>query len=161
MQSTFIYTINLFKPYLFQSSNDTGCSVGLRQTNEMYIPTWGGFELFWQIYLTLNTKQDFWDYFNIMNIWFDSVMLATWWTSKHSHMDHCIGCHAFVFTVAYAVLWSEVQLHIKVFRIRRTTTQGGESPLPFLENHKKCPGFGKKGPDFIHPEVKFTIQNIV
>ena len=31
MQSTFIYTINLFKPYLFQSSNDTGCSVGLRQ----------------------------------------------------------------------------------------------------------------------------------
>ena len=31
MQSTFIYTINLLKPYLFQSSNDTGCSVGLRQ----------------------------------------------------------------------------------------------------------------------------------
>ena len=32
MQSTFIYTINLLKPYLFQSSNDTGCSVGLRQS---------------------------------------------------------------------------------------------------------------------------------
>ena len=32
MQSTFIYTINLLKHYLFQSSNDTGCSVGLRQT---------------------------------------------------------------------------------------------------------------------------------
>ena len=31
MQSTIIYTINLLKPYLFQSSNDTGCSVGLRQ----------------------------------------------------------------------------------------------------------------------------------
>ena len=31
VQSTFIYTINLLKPYLFQSSNDTGCSVGLRQ----------------------------------------------------------------------------------------------------------------------------------
>ena len=31
MQSTFIYTINLLKLYLFQSSNDTGCSVGLRQ----------------------------------------------------------------------------------------------------------------------------------
>ena len=31
IQSTFIYTINLLKPYLFQSSNDTGCSVGLRQ----------------------------------------------------------------------------------------------------------------------------------
>ena len=31
MQSTIIYTINLLKPYLFQSSNDTGCSVELRQ----------------------------------------------------------------------------------------------------------------------------------
>ena len=30
MQSTFVYTITLLKPYLFQSSNDTGCSVGLR-----------------------------------------------------------------------------------------------------------------------------------
>ena len=47
MQSIFIYTINLLKPYLFQSSNDTGCSVGLRQTNEKYIQAWRGFELFW------------------------------------------------------------------------------------------------------------------
>ena len=31
IQSTFKYTINLLKSYLFQSSNDTGCSVGLRQ----------------------------------------------------------------------------------------------------------------------------------
>ena len=31
MQSTFIYTVNLLKPYLVQSSNDPGCSVGLRQ----------------------------------------------------------------------------------------------------------------------------------
>ena len=30
-QSTFIYAINLLKPYLFQRSNDTGGSVGLRQ----------------------------------------------------------------------------------------------------------------------------------
>ena len=29
-----IYAINLLKPYLFQSLNETGCSVGLRQTNE-------------------------------------------------------------------------------------------------------------------------------
>ena len=39
MQSTFIYTINLLKRYLFQSSNDIGCSVGLRQTNEKCIRT--------------------------------------------------------------------------------------------------------------------------
>ena len=32
MQSIFIYTINLLKPYLFQSSNDTGCSVGLKHS---------------------------------------------------------------------------------------------------------------------------------
>ena len=31
MQSTFIYTINLLKPNLFQSSNDTEFSVGRRQ----------------------------------------------------------------------------------------------------------------------------------
>ena len=31
MQSIFAYTNNLLKPYLFQSSNDTRCSVGLRQ----------------------------------------------------------------------------------------------------------------------------------
>ena len=31
MQSTFTYTINLLKPCLFQSSNDTVFSVGLRQ----------------------------------------------------------------------------------------------------------------------------------
>ena len=31
IQSTFIYTINLLKPYLFQSSNGTRCSVGLGQ----------------------------------------------------------------------------------------------------------------------------------
>ena len=31
MESTFIFTINLLKLYLFQSSNDTGCSIGLRQ----------------------------------------------------------------------------------------------------------------------------------
>ena len=30
MQSTFTYTINLLRPNLFQSSNDTGCSFVLR-----------------------------------------------------------------------------------------------------------------------------------
>ena len=34
MQSIFIYTINLLKPYLFQSSNDTRSSVGIRQPME-------------------------------------------------------------------------------------------------------------------------------
>ena len=39
MQFAFIYTINLFKPYLFQSSNDTGGSVGLRQqTRSIFEP---------------------------------------------------------------------------------------------------------------------------
>ena len=33
------------------------------------------------------------------------------------------------------------------------------SPALF-ENRKKCPDFGKKGPDCIHVGVKFSIQNI-
>ena len=31
MQSTFIRTINMLKSYLFQTSNDTMCSVALKQ----------------------------------------------------------------------------------------------------------------------------------
>ena len=37
----------------------------------------------------------------------------------------------------------------------------GRPPLPFFENQKKCPDFRKKSPDFVHPCVKFTIQNVV
>ena len=37
----------------------------------------------------------------------------------------------------------------------------GRPSYPFLKIIKKCSVFGKKGPDFLHPEVKFTIQNIV
>ena len=35
--------------------------------------------------------------------------------------------------------------------------EGGRPPLPFFENQKKCPDFKKKGPDFVHPYIKFTI----
>ena len=38
--------------------------------------------------------------------------------------------------------------------------EGGSQPYPFWEI-KKMPWFWKKGPDFVHPEVKFIIQNIV
>ena len=47
----------------------------------------------------------------------------------------------------------------------RPTTSGGEGggrpPQSFFENKKKCPGFRKKGLDWIHPYVKSTIQNVV
>ena len=80
-------------------------------------------------------------------------------------MDQCIGCHTCAFTVAYAILQLEVLLHysaVKVFHIRCVTTGGrGRPTLLSFWKSKKCPGFGKKGPDFVHPEVKFTIQNIV
>ena len=80
MQSTFIYTVNLLKLYLFQGSNDTGCSVGLRQAMK-------------------------------------------------------------------SILEPE---------------EGLRPALPFFWNSKKCPGFGRKGPDFVHhPKVKCIIQNIV
>ena len=28
---------------------------------------------------------------------------------------------------------------------------GGSPPLPFFENQKKCPDFGKKGPNCVYP----------
>ena len=34
-------------------------------------------------------------------------------------------------------------------------------PLSFLENQKRYPDFGKKGPDCVHLWVKFVIQNVV
>ena len=39
--------------------------------------------------------------------------------------------------------------------------EGGRPPLLFFENPKKCPGFGKKCPNCVHPQVKFVIQNVV
>ena len=39
-------------------------------------------------------------------------------------------------------------------------TEGEGLPYPSLKI-KKCPLSGKKGPDFVHPEAKVTIQNIV
>ena len=35
---------------------------------------------------------------------------------------------------------------------------GGRPPLSFSENQKKCPDFGKKGPNCVHLWVKFSIQ---
>ena len=37
----------------------------------------------------------------------------------------------------------------------------GRPPLPFFENQKKCPDFAKKDPDCVHPQIRFTIQNVV
>ena len=36
-----------------------------------------------------------------------------------------------------------------------------ELPLHFFKNQKKCADFAKKGPDCVHPLVKFIIQNVV
>ena len=36
-----------------------------------------------------------------------------------------------------------------------------EASPAFFENRKKCPDFGKKGPDFAHHWVKFSILNVV
>ena len=52
------------------------------------------------------------------------------------------------------------QLQILVRRATRSW-EGGRPPLPFFENQKKFPDFGKKGPDCVHPWVKFTIQNVI
>ena len=35
--------------------------------------------------------------------------------------------------------------------------EGGRPPLSFFENRKKCPDFGKRGPNCVHPWVEFSI----
>ena len=37
----------------------------------------------------------------------------------------------------------------------------GRSPLLFFEDRKKCPDFGKKGPNCVHPWVESSIPNAV
>ena len=34
--------------------------------------------------------------------------------------------------------------------------EGARPPLPFFENQKKCPGFGKKGPDCDHVVLRVS-----
>ena len=53
---------------------------------------------------------------------------------------------------------------IEVYSVTLTDIQLGEGrrpPLLFFEIWKKCPDFGKKGPDCVNLWVKFSIQNIV
>ena len=37
----------------------------------------------------------------------------------------------------------------------------GEASYALFKNRKKCPDFGKKGPDCVHLWVKFSIKNVV
>ena len=43
----------------------------------------------------------------------------------------------------------------------RATRGRGEAATALFENRKKCPDFGKKGPDCVQFWVKFSIQNVV
>ena len=70
---------------------------------------------------------------------------------SHLCFHSCICCFVIRGTTPYKSLSHQVRNY-----------EGRWRPsLPFLENHKKCSGFGKKDPYFVDPEVKFTIQNIV
>ena len=42
-----------------------------------------------------------------------------------------------------------------------STREEREASPALFENRKKCPAFGKKGPDYDHPWDKFSIQNVV
>ena len=42
----------------------------------------------------------------------------------------------------------------------RATRGRGEASPSLIANRKKCPDFGKKGPDCVHLWVKFSIQNV-
>ena len=55
--------------------------------------------------------------------------------------------------------------HCKILKVcfMRATREGlgSRPPLPFFENRKKHPDFGKEGPDSVHLWVKYSIQNVV
>ena len=55
----------------------------------------------------------------------------------------------------------ELQTQPKSCKILLFKKMCGWPPLPFFENRKKCPDFGKKGHDCIHSWIKFSIQNVV
>ena len=114
---------------------------------------WINLRRIWIILINLcyfSTKQDFWDYFNVINVWHCYVSNLDGPQNRaikfnmfqgYPHMDHCIGCHTCAVTVAYAVLWLEVLLHysamkVSYLHIKCATRGGGRPPLLFLENQK-------------------------
>ena len=76
---------------------------------------------------------------------------------------HSFACHWYIndkFSLNSLNEW----LKFKMDGINKRATMGkggGRSPLPFFENLKKCPDFGKKGPNCVHPWVESSIQNVI
>ena len=76
---------------------------------------------------------------------------------------HSFACHWYIndkFSLNSLNEW----LKFKMDGINKRATigkGGGRSPLPFFENLKKCPDFGKKGPNCVHPWVESSIQNVI
>ena len=105
--------------------------------------------------------------FQITSVSYTFDLIVLWlcqqlrWTSKHraqyiSGISSYGSLHRLPYLYFYNCIYCFVigaLFHIKVFHIRHAPKGYGEAPLPFLESLKKCP-------KFVHPEVKFTIQNI-
>ena len=64
------------------------------------------------------------------------------------------------FIQTFSRIFRHIQGYLGIFsHTHRRATKGERGDL--FENRKKCPDFGKKGPDCDHLWVKFSIQNIV
>ena len=78
--------------------------------------------------------------------------------SNHSYTEESVLCTNFYVCVtlfvrdidAYSATLTDAQLGKR-----------GEASTALFENQKKCPDFGKKGPDCINHWVKFSVQNVV
>ena len=88
---------------------------------------------------------------------FDSVMLATQVDLKAKGIIHFRTTLTWI--IAQVVTPVLLQLHM-LFVIQGTAPLFCSKSLSYQECKKKCSSFGKN-PDFVHPEVKFTVQNIV
>ena len=74
--------------------------------------------------------------------------------------------------ISLDISWKHTKFHCSSFFIHYSVTQkkiagaqivgtAGRPLLPFFESRKKCPGFGKKGRNFTHLLITFSIENVV
>ena len=96
--------------------------------------------------------------FSVLNLLFQFSILNN--SKQQQHQQSCLK----VLEIRGNQIFTETWPVFKTERLNRRATrgeQGVRSLLPFFDNQKKCPEFGKKVPDSVLFWVKFSIQNVV
>ena len=127
MQSTFIYTINLLNPYLFQSSNDTSCPVGLKHQMKSIFKPKEHLNCFVQFMLLLAQSMIF--ELSQCHKYLIALFWQLRWTSKFcfSLIRFRISLHVLLYRLSHLYCHS----CICCFVIRSTTTLFCSESLPY------------------------------